>query len=123
MVEAQTMVAAAQRSIRRFSMNDREEILDFDIGCSNSLQLQLLENVLEELREMHPAIHPRIHIMREPYFTEQIEEETIDIAIGFEFLNINNSPAVQRTGKKHHFPAYAEKTLRLRLWRKSVKRT
>ena len=91
MVEAQTMVAAAQRSIRRFSMNDREEILDFDIGCSNSLQLQLLENVLEELREMHPAIHPRIHIMREPYFTEQIEEETIDIAIGFEFLNINNS--------------------------------
>lgn len=91
MVEAQTMVAAAQRSIRRFSMNDREEILDFDIGCSNSLQLSLMEDVLQKLHELHPSIHPRIHIMREPYFTEQLDEETIEIAIGFQFLNISTS--------------------------------
>ena len=91
MVEAQTMVAAAHRSIRRFSLNDREEIQDFDIGCSNSLQLGLLEDVLKKIRDLHPAIHPRVHIMREPYFTEQLDEETIEIAIGFQFLNISTS--------------------------------
>ena len=90
-VEAQTIVAAARRSIRRFSMNDKEEIQDFDIGCSNSLQLQLLENILPQLRELHPNIHPRLHIMREPYFTEQLEEENIDIAIGFQVAHINSS--------------------------------
>lgn len=90
-VEAQTIVAAARRAIRRFSFNDKEEILDFDIGCSNTLQLMLLEQILESLHELHPNIHPRIHLMREPYFTEQLEEENIDIAIGFQVAHINSS--------------------------------
>ncbi len=91
MFEAQTMVAAAQRSIRRFSMNDREEIIDFDIGCSNSLQLRLLDTPLTKLRELHPTVHPRVHITREPYFAEQLDEETIEVAIGFQTLYINTS--------------------------------
>lgn len=93
LTDAHAMALAAHRSIHRFSQKDKdkETIVDFNIGYSSHLQLELLPNVIKELKEQNPSIHPRFHLMSEPHFAEQLEQETIDAAIGFRFPDAKKS--------------------------------
>ena len=73
MVEAQTMVAAAQRSIRRFSMNDREEILDFEVVNDNGEVLQPKTQIKgQEIVLTIPDKETEVKLIRYCYRTSNI---------------------------------------------------
>lgn len=89
--DAITMAAAARRSVQRFSKKDEEPILDMTIGCATPPHMELFADTLRELKEICPAVHPRLHILPEPHFFERLDQETIDAAIGFRVPDLKSS--------------------------------
>ena len=91
LADAHTMVSAAHRSVKRFAKKDAEKIIDFTIGCSNPLHMEQLIHTLHDLKKDYPTIHPNIRISAETHFSELLEQETLDIAIGFHTPTIPSS--------------------------------
>lgn len=83
MSDARSMLAIADRAMKRFSDPSVSEILPLHIGCHSFLLFFLLTDVLQRLAEEYPNISPRLRTITPSYPAAMLDDGDLDIVIGF----------------------------------------
>lgn len=82
--DAQHIMALTQRAVKRFeNPHDSWKIQTLSLGCYSYTLLFLLPPALEKLAALHPAVHPRLHVVPFQHLYRQLEEDDVDAVIGF----------------------------------------
>ncbi|WP_294561172.1 LysR family transcriptional regulator [uncultured Traorella sp.] len=81
--DAKQIVALTQRAMKRFENPNDEQLQFLSIGCHSYIYLFLLPPVLKRLIERHPALHPRLHVVPFAHLYRFLEEDDVDLIIGF----------------------------------------
>lgn len=66
----------------RERLGRHEHFISFDLGCHNSMELDLLPPVLEKLSEHFPNLHPNIRLVPFPSLLGLIENKQLHAALG-----------------------------------------
>lgn len=83
LVDAQRMVDLSERAIKRFNDPERQEVRTFSIGCYGYTPLFALSPVLRDLVQKHPDLHPRLRAGHFAVLRRLLEDEDIDVLLGF----------------------------------------
>lgn len=81
--DAKSMVAIADHAMLRFSHSDKQQLQILTIGCSSYTHLELLTEVLRELSDDFPSLHPRLLVVPHDQLFHLLETETADIVFDF----------------------------------------
>lgn len=94
--DAKEMIALARRAAHRFANPPKEKIQPFSIGCYGYAQLFLLPEALREMAEIYPSLHPRLQVVPFGHLFRLLEEERVDLVIGFEESERKKVPGIYR---------------------------
>ncbi len=83
LVDAQRMVDISARAIKRFADPEQREIRTFSIGCFGYTPLFALSGVLRQLKQRHPDLHPRLRAAPFSPLYRLLEDEEIDVLLGY----------------------------------------
>lgn len=79
--DAKSIVSIAEQAKLRFSDRQDRPIEVLSIGCSSYTQLVLLTEILNDLLEQHPNLHPRLHVVPHDQLFHLLETETADVIL------------------------------------------
>lgn len=82
--DARTMLAISGRAKARIASHDQQTGQMFSVGSCNYAPMLLLPDVLRAMREEYPDIHPRLQLVPPPMSGRLLEEEQIDVLLGFQ---------------------------------------
>lgn len=91
--DAKSMQQIMFRAKARFSKTGITEYETLSIGCSSPSQIQLLLDVLNQMRNRYPDFHPQFRHIPQSQLPPKIDDEVIDIAFGTK-ININQKKNV-----------------------------
>ena len=80
----------------RFEEISNREILPIDVGCQTHVQLFTLKDVLRRLRDIYPNLHPRFMVQPLPHLLKALDEESVDVIIGFKEKDTRKTSASYR---------------------------
>ncbi len=83
LTDAQTIVSASKRAVRRFAQKKPDSILDFHIGCSSVFHMERLVGVLEKLASIYPNLHPRLHLLPGSQLLESVDNESLQVVLSY----------------------------------------
>lgn len=81
--DAKQIVALSQRAMKRFENPDDEQLQFLSIGCHSYIHLRFLPPVLRKLTKRYPMLHPRLHVVPFAHLYRLLEEDDVDMIIGF----------------------------------------
>lgn len=79
--DAKSMVSIAEQAKLRFSDHQDRPIEVLSIGCSSYTQLVLLTEILNDLLEQHPNLHPQLHVVPHDQLFHLLETETVNVIL------------------------------------------
>lgn len=82
--DARKMLAISNRARERIVSHDWQTGQMFSVGSCNYAPMLLLPGVLRTMREEYPDIHPRLQIVPAPMSNRLLDEEQIDVLLGFQ---------------------------------------
>lgn len=82
--DARKMLAISDRAKARIVNHDRQIGQIFSVGSCNYAPMLLLPDVLRAMREEYPDIHPRLQFVPAPMSGRLLDEEQIDVLLGFQ---------------------------------------
>ena len=80
--DARKIVTISRQAVKRFESADEGEIVHLAVGCDSRYQLPLLTRALEQLREVHPNVHPRLTMLPGKQLLAFVENGSLDAALG-----------------------------------------
>lgn len=86
---AKNILKATHFAKKRLSEHHQDYIQTFSIGCHNPSELNLISPVLKQLYQTFPMLHPDLCMIPFPALRNMVEEEAIDVMIGFRDEKIN----------------------------------
>ena len=86
---ARSILKAAHFAKNRLSEHHQDYIQTFAIGCHSPSELNLIAPALKQLYQNFPMLHPDLRIIPFPALRNMLEEESIDVMIGFRDKKIN----------------------------------
>ncbi len=86
---ARSILKAAHFAKNRLSEHHQDYIQTFAIGCHNPYELSLIAPALKQLYQNFPMLHPDLRMIPFPALRNMLEEEAIDVMIGFRDEKIN----------------------------------
>ena len=86
--DAKSMQQIMFRAKARFSKTGITEYETLSSGYSSPSQIQLLLDVLKQMRNRYPDFHPQFRHIPQSQIPPKIDDEVIDIAFGTK-ININ----------------------------------
>lgn len=90
--DAKDIINLSQRAISRFENPPDKDIQVFSIGCQGSLPFFLLPDILSQLKEAFPNLHPRLKSVPFPQLYRLLEDEDVDAIIGFKEFDKRKLP-------------------------------
>ena len=99
-IDARNMLAISRRAKKRFEHPPEQEIQEFSIGCHGFMHLFLLPDILRQMTERFPLLHPRLQVVPFKHLYRLLEEEDVDAIIGFQESNSRKTPGIYREMKK-----------------------
>jgi len=82
--DAKKMLAISDRAKARITSHDQQTGKIFSVGSCNYAPMLLLPDVLRVMRTEYPDIHPRLQIVPPPMSSRLLDEEQIDVLLGFQ---------------------------------------
>lgn len=98
--DARNMLAISMRAKKRFETPLGSEPQPFAIGCHSDTHLFLLPEVLRRLTEQFPHLHPLLRTVPFQHLYRLLEEEEVDVIIGFREPDSRKTPGVYRELQK-----------------------
>lgn len=86
---ARSILKAAHFAKNRLSEHHQDYIQTFAIGCHSPSELNLISPALKQLHQNFPMLHPDLRMIPFPALRNMLEEEAIDVMIGFRDEKIN----------------------------------
>lgn len=86
---ARSILKAAHFAKNRLSEHHQDYIQTFAIGCHSPSELNLIAPALKQLYQNFPMLHPDLRMIPFPALRNMLEEEAIDVMIGFRDEKIN----------------------------------
>lgn len=90
--DARNMVLIAERAKRRFEDPADQEIQPFSMGCHSNGPLFLLPEILRNLAEVHPNIHPQLTVVPYKHLYRLLVEGDVDVVVSFRENNSKKAP-------------------------------
>ncbi len=81
--DAQQMVAISERAKKRFETFSDDEIQLLSLGCYNYPFLFPMSDILRDLREEYPYLHPRLQVIPFQHIYRLLDEGDLDAVVGF----------------------------------------
>ena len=94
--DAKSMIAISLRAKKRFESPSDHEIQVFSIGCHSYSQLFLLPDILRQMAQIHPSLHPRLQVVPFQHLYRLLEEEDVDVIVGFQESDEKKVPGIYR---------------------------
>lgn len=82
--DASQIVKISDRAKKRFASTSTKEIEHLSIGCTNLPYMYQIIDILENLREKMPNLHPELQIIPFQHIYRMLEEGELDAIIGFQ---------------------------------------
>lgn len=90
------MVAIAQRAKKRFENMADHVASYFSIGCQFYSQLFTLPDIFRKLAAVYPAVHPQIQVVPFLHLYRLLEEEEVDVIVGFKEADTRKIPGTYK---------------------------
>lgn len=94
--DARNILAISNRAKDRFAYPAVNEVLTFSIGCHSFTQLFILPEVLKQLAVQFPGLHPRLRVVPSRLLYRLLEEEDVDLILGFKEPDAKKTPGIYR---------------------------
>ena len=94
--DAQSIVSLSIRAKKRFENPIEQEIQLFSIGCHGYMQLFPLSDVIRKLVLEYPNLHPRLQVVPFQYLYRLLEEEDVDVIVGFQETDTKRVPGIYK---------------------------
>lgn len=98
--DAGNMLIISRRAKKRFENPSEQEIQMFSIGCHSYTHLFLLPDVLRQMSVRYPQLHPNLQVVPFKHLYQLLEEEDVDVIIGFKEADSRKTPGLYREFKK-----------------------
>lgn len=98
--DAKEMIAISLRAKNRFEHPSQQEIEIFSIGSYSHSQFFSLSRVLRRMAQIHPYLHPRLEVMPFQHLYRSLEEENVDVVVGFREPEGRKAPGIYKELKK-----------------------
>ena len=85
--DARSMISIAHRAKKRFEYKTDRVVRYFSIGCQSSSQLFQLPEILRKMMAVYPSVHPQFHVVPFLHVYRLLEEENVDVIVGFKELD------------------------------------
>lgn len=82
--DATQIVNISNRAVKRFSSKSHDEIEHLSIGCANFSYMYQIIDVLGNLRNRMPNLHPELQVIPSQHIYRMLEEGELDAVIGFQ---------------------------------------
>lgn len=82
--DANQIVSISERAKKRFASTSTDEIEHLAIGCENFPFMYQLIDVLENLKEKRPGIHPELQIIPFQHIYRMLDEGELDAVVGIQ---------------------------------------
>lgn len=92
--DAKTILNMTHMAKARLSSHTKEEIHSIGIGCHSPMELSLLPEPLNAFLKKYPDIHPELKMVPFQALQNLLQEENIDLMIGFQDANTKKLPGV-----------------------------
>lgn len=94
--DAKNIRSIAMRAKERYRNPPEQDIEVFSIGCHNFPPIFLLPDVLRSMSVRRPRLHPQLYIVPFKHLYRLLEEETVDVIIGFKEPGSRKTPGSYR---------------------------
>ena len=98
--DAKNILGITMRAKKRFERPFDDEVRVFSIGCHSYTQLFLLPDILRSLTALHPNLHPRLQVVPFQHLYRLLEEEDVDVVIGFQESDLKKIPGIYKEIQK-----------------------
>lgn len=98
--DARHMVEISQRAKKRFENPYQQDIQIFSLGCCNYAQLFLLSPILKKLGTEYKNLHPRLNIAPFQQLYRLLEDDELDVVLGFREASTKKSNILYKELKK-----------------------
>lgn len=98
--DARSMLEIAGRAVARFSDPSFQEVLRFSVGCPSYAQLFSFPDIFRNLRELYPQLYPNFQVAPFQHLLKMLEEESLDVVIGFHETDVKKNSALFRELKQ-----------------------
>lgn len=92
--DAKTILNMTHMAKARLSSHNTEEIRSIGIGCHSPMELSLLPKPLNAFLKKYPDIHPELKMVPFQALQNLLQEENIDVMMGFMDENSKKLPGV-----------------------------
>lgn len=82
--DATQIVNISNRAVKRFASKSHDEIEHLSIGCANFPYMYQIIDVLGNLRNRMPNLHPELQVIPSQHIYRMLEEGELDAVIGFQ---------------------------------------
>lgn len=82
--DARNILAISTRAANRFRNPDEQQMQPLTIGCHSFAQLFILPDILKQMADIYPQIHPNLQVVPFPHLHRLLESEEVDAIIGFQ---------------------------------------
>ena len=100
MNDAKNILMISERAKKRFENPAEQEVVPFFIGCHSFTHLFLLPEVLQQMAAICPGLHPQLKGVPFEHLYRLLEEEEVDVLIGFQEANARRVPGTYKELKK-----------------------
>ncbi len=94
--DARSMINIARRAKQRFSSPSEENIKVFSVGSHNHSHLFMLSDTLKEMAREHSGLHPQLKVVPFQFLYRLLEEEDVDVIIGFKETDMKAAPYIYK---------------------------
>lgn len=81
--DARNILMLTHAAKMRAANQSDAEIVPFTIGCQSSIELSLLPDLIRELVNLHPNLHPIIKAVPLQILRNHLEDGAVDVMLGF----------------------------------------
>ncbi len=80
--DAKSMVAISEQAKLRLRSSSEKAVQFFSLGCSNYVQLAILSEVLRQIKDEIPSLHPRLFVAPYEQLLQKLETDQLDLVFG-----------------------------------------
>lgn len=92
--DARNILSISIRAKNRFQNPTAPQLQVFSIGCHSYTQLFLLPDILKEMAALYPHIYPALRAVPFEYLYRLLEDEEVDVIIGFQEPDTKKVPGI-----------------------------
>lgn len=94
--DAQNILHLLERAQNRFAQPAEQEVQTLSVGCHIHGQLFMLAEVLHQMRERYPHLHPRLQVVPFQYLYRMLAENEMDAVMAFQQVSGKKLPLLYK---------------------------